>query len=396
MKLLLFNVSLLLAIATSASAADIVFRERVAPTGAVLRLGEIASVTNVAPDELERLASLPLTPAPAPGTEQVIRAQEIRDLLVAHGVDLADLRFDGATTITIGASVHRAEQSTTESDTSKADSTPAPARQQSGYRLVTQAPSRLQRNGVHRSPRRVTGAEVAELKQGLQESITQFVQATTGDELLYSVGLDLLSRNAASLAEATDRVKIATTSPISLGRQRFLVSFTTPSGPVRFPVFSEVQQATHVVVAIRSIPRGATITAADVQLKPVADDKQPRGDDRAMLAIEDVLGREARRALQPGQPLTDANCLPPLLVRRGDLVQVTAGGGGVTVRRTFEARRDGRLGEMVEVESPDDNQRLSARVVGPRELAIVSVGVGSSSYLTPNHLSSGFQPQRIR
>ena len=314
---------------------------------------------------------------------QEVRAQEIRDLLVANGVDLGDHRFSGATRITIGTRLSRRANSL---DRANEDADPTLAtqkaatrpRQQSGYRLVTEAPPRVPR------PRRFLGAsQVNSLKEELKQAISDFVRESVGDDLLYTSDLDLLSRNAGYLAQATDQIAVAASAPVAIGRQRFLVSFSTPDGPVRFPVFAEVRRSTPVVVAVRPIARGATITASDLRLQPLADGTRVRGDDAMLFAVEDAIGLEAGQTIRVGQPLTEQTCLPPMLVQRGDLVTVVSGGGGSASGGTFKARREGRLGEAIEVESiDDDKQQLTARVVGLRELAVVTVGVGDGDYLS--------------
>lgn len=126
-------------------AADLLLHERVIPSGSIVRLGEVAAVRRAKPSEAARLAALPLMPSPAPGTEQIVRGQQIRDLLEAHGVDLMDIRFDGATRVTIGRqrppsppvdapAAPEADAVETSPEAS------ANSRQQIGFRLVTEAP----------------------------------------------------------------------------------------------------------------------------------------------------------------------------------------------------------------------------------------------------------------
>ena len=56
--------------AESATAADIAMRATAAPQGTVVRLGDVADVSAESKQEAERLAAMPLMPAPAPGTER--------------------------------------------------------------------------------------------------------------------------------------------------------------------------------------------------------------------------------------------------------------------------------------------------------------------------------------
>lgn len=165
---------------------------------------------------------------------------------------------------------------------------------------------------------------------------------------------------------------MSTTEQLVIGKQRFLVAFPTAAGSVRFPVYATVERIEPVVVAAAPIARGALITHANTRLTVLEDDYRLRPGESLHSDRDAAIGLEAARSLSPGQPLTDANCLPPTMVRRGDVVDVTAGSAGVTVRMKATARGDGRRGEIVEVEALDDRRRLEARVTGYGELAVMS------------------------
>ena len=62
--------------------------------GAAGRRGRGARPTNE--QDAERLAALPLMPAPAPGTQRFLRMREVQDLLAAHGEDMSPLELSAA------------------------------------------------------------------------------------------------------------------------------------------------------------------------------------------------------------------------------------------------------------------------------------------------------------
>ncbi|MEN1678677.1 MAG: flagellar basal body P-ring formation chaperone FlgA [Planctomycetota bacterium] len=365
---------LLLASATAgAHAADLLLRERAMPTGSIVRLGEIATVLRATPSEAARLSALPLMPAPAPGTEQVIRGQQLRDLLEAHGVDLMDIRFDGATRVTVGERRERRPSSPTTTTAPAAntlEATPAPntkQRSQVGFRLVTEAPPK-----PGSRPRRLPQIDTTAAAKSLADSLNAYVRRRMGDDLMRVRDVQPTPRQAASLAEAVDQLVITSTEAPATGSQRFLVSFATDAGPVRFPVYGTVERVEPVVVATAPIPRGSLITNANTRLGVLDEDFRPRANESLIPDLETAIGREAARSIQTGQPVTDSNSEPPIMVRRGDLVDVKAGSGGVVVRMKATARRDGREGEVVEIEALGDRRRLEGRVTGYGELSVVS------------------------
>src|SRR6476620_12421082 len=102
-----------LCITSSVSAAvDVKLRDRVAPHGSVGRLGDVAEIASADREQARQLGSLPLMPAPAPGTERFLRTREIQDMLAAQGVDVGALRFAGAAQVVVAA----ADGSTTSSN----------------------------------------------------------------------------------------------------------------------------------------------------------------------------------------------------------------------------------------------------------------------------------------
>lgn len=402
--------------AVDALAADVLLREQLTPTGPVVRLGDVAEITRATPDEAARLLAMPLMPAPAPGTSQVVRGQQIRELLTAMGVDLAELRFGGATRVAIGREWPRQPAST---DQPSVDATPetttpvasaapredraalssAPSttslppttaatrrRQSTGFRVPPSAAPTESAVPKPRYSRRsrtqtISAAKSRELEQRVANAINRYAFNQTGDPMLRATGIELPPRRLASVDSATTALSATTTEPIGDGEQRFLISFSNALGEVRFPVFAELRQATPQVVAAAEIARGATLTAANTRIVPATDEFRLRSGETAYTSLEEVIGKETKLLLREGQPLTDANCLPPLMVRRGELVDVVSGGGGLQVRMKAKAKRDGRLGELIVVETPDGERSLEARVVGHGELAVLSASNRDASYV---------------
>ena len=74
-------ISFLLISALTTRGAEIVLRDAATPAGNIVRLGDVAEIRAIDSARAERLASLPLIPAPAPQTQQFIRRRQIEELL---------------------------------------------------------------------------------------------------------------------------------------------------------------------------------------------------------------------------------------------------------------------------------------------------------------------------
>lgn len=73
---------------------------------------------------------------------------------------------------------------------------------------------------------------------------------------------------------------------------------------------------------------------------------------------------------QAGSTPHPAAAVPPL-VKRGQLVEVVAECGAVTVRASAIASRDAAEGELVELRLPDSSRRSVGRVVGPGRVSLI-------------------------
>ena len=94
---------IVVSVTTTASAVDVKLRERVVPKSSVVRLGDVAEISSADRQQARQLAAVPLMPAPAPDTERFLRKREVADMLAANGVELGEIRFDGAEQVAISA-----------------------------------------------------------------------------------------------------------------------------------------------------------------------------------------------------------------------------------------------------------------------------------------------------
>lgn len=124
-----------------------------------------------------------------------------------------------------------------------------------------------------------------------------------------------------------------------------------------------------VVVPTRTIARGETIRKGDVELRTI--NRIAKGF-QYVNRLEDVLGREATRQLEPIQPVDSRWLQQPLLVRRNETISIIARAAGVQVRTNAKALEDGIHGDQIIVESLEGKKRnrFTARVSGFQEAEI--------------------------
>lgn len=123
-----------------------------------------------------------------------------------------------------------------------------------------------------------------------------------------------------------------------------------------------------VVVASRALPRDTVLAPGDVRLADSAPSSVPAGSlHDASLAV----GRVLRRGVDEGQALTVALLDAPTMVRRGQQVSMEAVAGGLVVRMEGIARRDGALGDIIEVENGTSGRIVQAVVRSAKSVEVL-------------------------
>lgn len=330
-----------LGLATSLDAAQVALRERCEAVGSLLTLGEVAEISgNDEPQGAPSswLARLPLTPAPAPGTRTYLRAGQIRDLMAARGVDVGKLQFTGAPIVAVTRSA------------SSPAAVPHPREANSAVDSVD------------------TAAEIA-------AAIEKHVRAKTGYDrwkVQVESGPKLLQR-VAGMGSITS---VNGDEPWT-GRRQYQLTMSASDQAVT--VTARVERFAPVVVAKRSIARGDLIRRLDVELEWVSRSVPPQ----TARALEEVVGQQARQTVSEGSTLMQYQVQAPIVVRRGDLVEIYVQTGGVVARTKAVAKQDGGMDDLVKVETLDTKKPIVARVAGYRLLEVFAGAASARDYAEP-------------
>ena len=176
-------------------------------------------------------------------------------------------------------------------------------------------------------------------------------------ELLGLRGVDLLRHRMGGAA----RVRITTLHRVAPVADQGARRLPTAPRPIK----------TAVVVANRSIARGERIGESDVRLESVQGKVNAGGVQR----VEDVVGKEAIRAIRGGHRLRPQDIRRPRVVRRGENVILTVRAGSVRIQTQGKALADGSVDDVILVELGDGkrkSKRLSARVSGVQRVEILA------------------------
>ena len=322
----------------------------------VVRLGDVAEIASADRTQGRQLAAIPLMPAPPAGSERFLSKREVADLLAAHGYDLREFQMEGAAQVAI--------------------STSGPKPGNNDAVSIEQPMNRhaaILAGHVDGTPQSASDELTAAThREELNRAIASYLESQTGRMGSWQVTCNMAERHVALLHAATSPVVCQGGREPWIGRQRFVISFSTAQSDVQIPVYAEVaNESAQVAVAIRPIARGEVITAADVEMR--SPELAPAiGRRSAIDSVEQLVGMEAKQAIQMGDVILTDHVQAPILIKRGEEISVVSQSGGIRVRTTARARQDGARGQLVQVESMESKERYDVRVVGLREAAIFS------------------------
>jgi flagellar basal body P-ring formation protein FlgA len=123
-----------------------------------------------------------------------------------------------------------------------------------------------------------------------------------------------------------------------------------------------------VVVLTGNLPRGHQLGAADVKVERRDVSRLPGG----YLAVPaDVLGQRLKQSLRAGAILSPSSLQAEVLIRRGQSVTLSAGGGGVSIRMLGKALMDGALNQRIRVENTSSGRVVEGLVRSAERVEIL-------------------------
>lgn len=138
---------------------------------------------------------------------------------------------------------------------------------------------------------------------------------------------------------------------------------TKLASPVATAPLQGTETRRMVVVATQNLVRGMTVAPADVREQMQV---LPPGGSGFVEHLAQVQHAELLRDIPAGTALRISDLRPLVLVKRGQLVQLSVGkSSGFMVSARVEALQDGRLGEHIKLKSPESDRMLSGVVRGP-------------------------------
>jgi flagella basal body P-ring formation protein FlgA len=115
------------------------------------------------------------------------------------------------------------------------------------------------------------------------------------------------------------------------------------------------------VFAKRTLRVGALVTAADVEVRPLAEHRA----GGAATSLQEVVGQEVRRNLYANRPIMIEDVGAPTVVHRNSLVTLAYASGSLELTALGRAIDSAGLHELIRVVNIDSRVTVVGQVTGP-------------------------------
>jgi flagella basal body P-ring formation protein FlgA len=133
-------------------------------------------------------------------------------------------------------------------------------------------------------------------------------------------------------------------------------------------VTADVSRRVLAVTTTRSVTRGQTITADDVELREV---ELNDAREEPLTDVKAVVGLVARLSMQKGVTVSARSVRAALMAERGDLITVHCLAGGLMIKTVGRAMQDGAQDDVIEVSNERSRKTYPVRLTGPKQGVMV-------------------------
>ncbi len=316
--LLLISYCLIMTGAACAAGVTITVAGQAKIGGPFVLLGDIAEVKSADSLRADRLRGLQLAAAPTPGTSQVWTPQHLGVKLAATGADFSEVSWNLPEKIILTSSAQTVRGS-----------------------LLQQKALEALRSKV--------GKDDSDLEIALLDDVSDIIVPPGEVEIKIDFPATL-NYNGFNSARA--------------------VVWVDGKPQSRTYVKLEMRLYRDVVVAERVIMAGQILKPDDIGLERMA----VGGLSRYYTDPAKLQGLAAKRLINPGVILTERLLEKPLLIKRGNPVNLVAQVGAMRIVTAGQALQDGRSGQLIKVLNLSSNRVVSGRIIDAETVKVMTQG----------------------
>lgn len=312
--LLVMLLLFVLAVPVGAAELTVSFNDNIVVTGPTITLGEVATIEG---DSADRLHSIKLGSAAAPGGHVVLTPELISMRLSSSGADFTGVTWHIPPVVTVTTAAQLISGATILD------------------KATTAITERLAENGGDTTVASLATPADVVLPVG---------NATVNIEIPY--GLRFSGTTAVNAVITVE------------GHRAAVV-------PLRF----EIKMFRPIVVAARPLSLRQVITADDLRMERADVGRLSSG---YITDVNKVVGLASRRSLASGAVVTAGALVKPVLIKRGSAVKIVATGGGIEVTAGGQALQDGAEGQAIRVKNVNSNKIIIARVLDDASVQVLT------------------------
>ncbi|QDV25054.1 flagellar basal body P-ring formation chaperone FlgA [Aureliella helgolandensis] len=310
------------------------FRETPACQGDVVHLRELVEVAAGKSSTIDRVLEMPMGPAPRAGAAQVWYSQDVLKHLELRGVHPASIRWTG-------------------SDQARLERVQSSEHQV----MASMTPAFVQERTVR---------QAAEL---VEQALSEYLTLKTGERTDWRITAHIPTPHVSSMSSRRNIVGVGGGSEPWLGEQQFVIQVRYGDEVKNLSIMATVEFPPMIVAAKRPLRRDEVLTADALMYEALP--KNSKADVEYFTDMDQVLGKQMRRSLSTGLPLSDEFLGDPIVVSRGEIVTIECVAGGITVSTQGRAMGGGAIGDLVEVEMAG-RRKLLATISGPMKVRVAA------------------------
>jgi flagella basal body P-ring formation protein FlgA len=160
---------------------------------------------------------------------------------------------------------------------------------------------------------------------------------------------------------------INTVRASNLGPVRWTVTLWTgknASASRKVQLEAQARAWRNLLVLRKAVSANQILREEDIEEKRMLLERMP---DAALLTREQALTMQSNRQLPPGTVLTGRTLDPVLLVRTGQVINITLKSGPIEIKAVAKALDGGCYGNTIRAKNEETNEILSVTVTGPQE-----------------------------
>jgi flagellar basal body P-ring formation protein FlgA len=313
----------------------------------ILRLRDVATPVDPSLPGWDRIGLAIIGLMPVDETQLVVELTRLQEA-VSRSVDIPNVTWSGASSVRV--TFHRL---------------PDPERLKPAIEdsVIPVASSPTAMNSA-RKPQPLSPSERERIEKLIQYAIDRY-DVRLREE--FDIAIDLNQPAMESFQDLRRIDSIEWERTPTIGTQAAKVTGMSSRQPITAAIEVSFTARPLIVVARVALRRGHVLTADDLELVPAARNVQT---DDVLTDISEAVGLQVQTVMQKNRPLTRSSIAPVVLIERGELVEVSVVGGGVTVATGAKTLASGAQGALIPIETLEPRRKLLARVTGPGKVEI--------------------------